>query len=90
MSRSDQEILDDRDSVEMMRRPNIWPQWPILPLNKGRLPALQEGLYLDAEGYENTVVLCNLFLFDGGKMESYEKVKYDSIEAVVADGWEVD
>ena len=79
--------------IERMQQLDQWPRWPVLPVKKykeqGQMPALG-------------VMHINHVLPNDGKPRVYECsmfdqitdethfVEYDSLEALVADGWMID
>lgn len=75
--------------IEMMKNPLNWPRWPWLPLKRCTRP--EDGqwdefgvIYADVD--DRPIVVTILFNND----LSDKKCKYDSFEAVAADGWHVD
>lgn len=83
-------MTDPSDQV-FLQNSNLWPSWPVCPLTKGE----QTGLVVDGMTDSPVVVyLINLWALKTGplgpQLEGVEKVKYDSIEALLADGWKVD
>lgn len=88
--------LGPGDDLEMMRSPDRWPCWPVLPLKrydgKDRCGFPSTGLIAELDGVPRfTVFDGNLFqrplCFDDPKTVRYD---YDSFEAMLADGWVVD
>lgn len=86
---------DQNDFVHFMKHAELWPRWPVLPVKKrvdGQFPicaVMFDGLP------KPTVFLANLCMVENGKMTATELYKgqhwvYESFEALVADGWEVD
>jgi hypothetical protein len=86
-------------SLQMMQAPNRWPTWPFLPVLR-LLPdgSKQLGVLYDARhasgrmGYSSTVFLQNLFLLPAveAKLLSGPRCVYDSLDALLDDGWLVD
>jgi len=74
--------------LEMMRTPDNWPIWPRLPLKR---PGHGEHGYLvNTHLYDNTVepkVYMGLIFEDHGSLKFKE---YESLQAIVDDGWTVD
>jgi len=73
-----------------MGRPDLWPQWPYLPLK--RYPedntAPQFGYLLDVGGPERfCIFLGNMF---AAKPATDIRQTYTSFQEIVDDGWEVD
>ena len=84
----------DRDDLKMMRSPGRWPAWPFLPV-KRTVDGEQECAVMVEESMSGTatpiVYLVNLFaLKEAGSLSKVENRRYESLEAVVADGWVVD
>lgn len=82
----------NRDDAAMMKSPERWPRWPMLPL-KHRTDRVACGFprtgMLFATG-KAIVFECNLFDFGPDfTMEGVPRHEYPSIEAI-ADEWEVD
>jgi hypothetical protein len=71
--------------LEMMNNPDRWPVWPLLPLIKGKN---EMGVLLQSEG-AYVVVLTNLYMLPKS-LDLAPQIKYDSTEAIIADGWIVD
>lgn len=87
--KTDAEVLQQSDSVEMIKRPHLWPN-TVLPLKKySDKSGMEVAVVIDVvmEGspmvrlYENTGMYQNL------AERSYELV---TPEEVVARGWQVD
>lgn len=76
--------------VEMKRfiqNPGMWPQWPVLPLKKLTRDWYEFGYLIAEEGGVSPIVrLGNIFT-----MSEKDPVReYDSIDAMLTDGWMVD
>ena len=71
--------------LDMMKNPDRWPVWPLLPLIKGKD---EVGVLLQSEG-AYIVVLANLYMMPKS-VDQAPQIKYGSAEAIVADGWIVD
>jgi hypothetical protein len=90
--KSDNAVLREQDDLKMMRRPHLWPWWPVLPIKnykRAKPGCLECGILCmdDLSGLpEPVVVLSNMFEID----ENKKQIQYDSLEAIVADGWVVD
>lgn len=84
---------EGRDDVSFLNRPEMWPCWPVAPVKShnpkhGGDNAPACGLVLAGH---SRVVMLNMF--QGWTPEQYKEAKkweYDTIEALVADGWMVD
>lgn len=76
----------------MLKNPNKWPRWPVLPLIR-RVPSEDstgfEGMLFDNPKVKFTVYHANIFE-DLGRLESCPKEVYDNFEAILAAGWRVD
>lgn len=81
----------DRD-VEMMLNPLRWPRWPWLPVKRYLGGRMECGLLYADDSTE--VILGNLYALEPGLKTLAERglasKKYESVDALVADGWEVD
>ena len=78
--------------LAMMQSPDTWPRWPFLPLirrNKAPNPFGVEGLLYDDSANKFTVYYANLFMLPQNLAACASKT-YESYEAILADGWEVD
>lgn len=85
----EQRILRERDDLAMMKNPDLWPAWPILPL-KNRESATV-GFLLEATDCKFKIFLGNFWkLGEEGYFESLETKTFDSFEAIIAEGWHVD
>jgi hypothetical protein len=77
------------EDLKMMKNPDTWPLHPCLPFrNKEGKP----GFIMDLDGYQWRMFQTNLFSF-ADSLKSISEVpfqQYDSPEAIVADGWEID
>ena len=90
---------DEARNLLFFTTPELWGQWPFLPLVR-RTPSREEeyGLLCDVmglggpTGYAATVVLCNLFLVPPGLDEllALPREVFDLPEEVFAAGWRVD
>jgi hypothetical protein len=78
-----QEAAQNRDHRAMMKHPEWWICWPLLPLTRRG----KADMGVMCEGFPNTVFLTTLFLFNP---REDRKLEYPSIEALLADGWVVD
>jgi hypothetical protein len=85
---TDQEILQGKDDLAMMQRPDLWGRWPELPLVRvSGLPGQDEcGVLLDRKARRWDVVLGNIF----GPRDRSKVLAYESPEEVLAAGWRVD
>jgi hypothetical protein len=91
-------ILQERDHAGFIRHPELWPRTFFLPVIKagGAIRDGADGVITALYGF-NVVVHVNLFLLQrSGKTllqavnEGAKISRYETVEALVADGWEVD
>jgi hypothetical protein len=82
-------IVENRDDVGMLGRPDLWPHRWILPLVRDHEADDQRYGYVLAE--DPTTVVLGL-IFDAPRTPRHPRrvLRYESAEAVVADGWRVD
>jgi len=91
MSMTREECCETRDHVEMMKNPDWWPAYPVLPLKRGHLGSkLEVGFMVDEKGFEYTVFKGSIFEIRDNFDTSASKTQYNSYEEIVQDGWEVD
>jgi len=81
------------ENKSMMLNPRTWPRWPALPVKRNG----ECGVMLAYKDFLTTVFKVNLWeLSNGGhlltlkQLQSMEQVKYDTIDAILADGWIID
>jgi hypothetical protein len=89
----------------MLNSPYRWSQWPLLPVKNQSKATPKDhgfpvmGLVFDVENLPSdctvewfTVYECNLFMFSADIIDDPKTVKhrYESYEAMLADGWVVD
>jgi hypothetical protein len=82
-------------SLAWLRAPNKWPHWPFCPLtNKVKADRGRRlcGVAVEEKAGAATpsVYLGNIFDLDAKPLSTREKMSYGSLEAMIADGWEVD
>ena len=90
--------LGPGDDLEMLQTPDLWPNWPALPMRRYKPDQTvgfpEVGVVLDMEGLQNMVVKINLFYLNAlngaERIRDAEKYRYESLEALLADGWIVD
>ncbi|MEM2174360.1 MAG: hypothetical protein QXI58_01865 [Candidatus Micrarchaeia archaeon] len=81
---------------KIMKNPDEWPLWPFLPVKRIINDKYQFGILVDGDpDYENTVILAQMHhhirsLNDYDKLKYYPKLKYNSIDEILKDGWVVD
>lgn len=92
------------DDREFILNPVLWPRWPLLPLKRrnDKNPPFDCGLLIavdPAKGKLATTVFCAyLFGLQNGKTikellidnPNVERIEYDNVDALLADGWVVD
>ena len=83
---------EEQRDIQMIKRPDEWPQWPFLPIKK----------YADGGGWPKmaiiqasdpcTIIEANLFNLPKaeGDFKALPRKTYQSVEDVVTDGWVVD
>ena len=90
---------EEFDHVTFIKDPVRWPCWPLLPVKKytSQVSFPTVGLVFAIQGYSlHTVYETNMFdlCHDGDNMQEklakVTKHEYESVEAMVADGWIVD
>ena len=90
---TDKQVMETRNSLEMMKRPHLWCRWPALPVKRWIGQNLQTGIMTDTDHskFRYWVYEGNIFMIhDSIDVTEANIHKYDSPEAVVADGWVVD
>lgn len=71
----------------MMQSPDYWQRWPLLPVKRDIGKDREVGVLLDRKPY--LVYLVNLWAVQDG-LDGAESIEYESVDAVLADGWIVD
>lgn len=83
--------MRDAQMVAYLKNGNQWPRWPVCPVKKyDTQNKLVIGIVADLP---DNVCVRELNIFEGWTPEEYEsavKHSYNSYEALVADGWEID
>lgn len=81
------QIAEDRDSLALMKAENLWPSWPFLPVRNRSIQdrGMPKCAYLFAGA---GTVLHHSNMFDASKADPKEA--FESFEAMLAAGWEVD
>lgn len=93
MTISDSEVIVRRDSLEMMRRPWIWPNWPFLPVKRNNNGTIEVGfLYNDdvKPPSEPQSIRWNSGLMFFATSDSLQKAPEADVRQLVNDGWVVD
>ena len=91
-SRTPEELKKD---LEGMKNPDIWPQWPVLPVKRhSDEKGIEVGLIVEKDmksPVESIVYLNNMFSLKSWEdLDKMPNLKYESFEALQADGWVVD
>jgi hypothetical protein len=91
--------MPNNNDLKIMQNPELWPGWPCLPVvRRGRPGSPQIGILI-ASNLPTLLEDVNLFGIAegstlGGLMKETAKEgklkQFDSFEAIIADGWEVD
>lgn len=89
----------EMSDLDMMKNPGLWPQWPVLPVKRyrerGQMPDC--AVLIDAGEPQPTVFQINPYDIPAGDLREniinnpkVKHTKYDTLEALMADGWMVD
>lgn len=80
--------MQERNDKAMMSNPDLWPNWPYLPIKR---PHAAEGMQCAMlfATLPPVVILSNLFDTSEDKKNA-ERVEYSDIDAVLNDNWVVD
>jgi hypothetical protein len=81
--------------IEMMRTPQGWPQWPLLPLkrydSRGTLRNGEAGFIIEQPvGEAKILYLATIFEVSEVVSDPRRQTRYESLEDIYADGWRVD
>lgn len=84
--------MSDRDKII---HDDKWPAWPLLPVKRGDMSLKNKNLgvlYATKEfcAGKMTVFHVNLFDLPEGSLRDVPQTSYESVEAMLADGWQVD
>lgn len=86
MTLTDEQVADEAHMIKM--EPG-WPRWPLLPMKNISQEDRPVGVLVS--GRLTTVYLKNLWDFESGQLgpqlEDVPTVNYESVEAMVRDGW---
>ncbi len=76
----------------IIRDPNKWPQWPYLPVKKHLRYELKCGVIIEDGAKDVTIYMTNLFNLPktSAEFKALPQVKYNSVDELLNDGWEVD
>lgn len=79
------------DDKEMILSPSRWPCWPLLPLKRRTRDANDPecGFICATNQASKRVFLGNIFTAKGD-MKSTKFLDYSDVDALLADGWQVD
>ena len=85
--KSDKEVLTRLDNLEMLKRPHLWPRWPVLPLKRYADGHLDCAVAVEDEGnmiqlYENV----NIYM----SKSAWGKPALLTAEEIIAKGYVVD
>jgi hypothetical protein len=89
------EVIRDRDDREMLLHPEYWPETGVICV-KRRLRTEKPGEWPELgvihERAPTTVIIANLYdILDNAEvMKTAKRHVYDSVDAMLADGWIVD
>ena len=76
--------------------PRCWPKWPVLPVKNYREPGdipgfPKQGVLIDTPNRLLTIVyMVNMYMLNAQPIEQVPQVKFDSVDDLLAAGWEVD
>lgn len=82
--------MPDRSITEhmaFMADPDRWPRWPLLPVKRYKDDTLETGYLIEMKGSKYVVYQNTIFCADPRTDAHF---RYESFEAIVADGWRVD
>jgi hypothetical protein len=92
--------MKDPTEREMLSDPDLWPNWPVLPVVKrSKKPGVwpKTGTMVAIEEHKTTVFEFNIFAVSGRSLRDViaelkpEQVhKFESVDEIIAAGWEVD
>lgn len=73
--------------LEFLQNPLLWPAWPLLPLKRFRGKEREFGYVVAQKGHLTEIRAGNIF---AAKETDPVRWTYDTPEAMLADGWQVD
>jgi hypothetical protein len=77
--------------LEFMGDEDSWPGWPILPLKKKGSVHDEKGTGVLVAGHGPVIYLINMYAITGlASIKAAEQLKFDSLTAIVDNGWVVD
>lgn len=77
---------------EMINKPESWPSWPFLPVKRldHSLENKNLGVLIDEHDGIKTVVHVNFFDLPQNGLENKPRTEYANLDAMIADGWQLD
>lgn len=89
MSKTDEQVLAERDDAEMIRRPHLWPTPGLLPIKRPQEQGLPQPAVL---GYDRgeIVVLENMTVMGTSLGRDVVQHRFTDAEDVLMQGWVVD
>ena len=82
--------VDVQLHIDFLKSPESWPHFPLCPVKRYEQEDKPPRTGVVLSSQPNTVVGLNVFLVSREKFKTAERWEYDSVEAVVADGWLID
>ncbi len=87
------DFLSMESEIKMMRNPNVWPRWPVLPVVNRNEPGWPEcGIMINE--CKPIVYLIGMFELKAGvlseSLKDVKKAEFQTYEALIQAGWEVD
>jgi hypothetical protein len=77
------------DDLKMMKSPNDWPQWPILPLVKGHHPDKQYGVLVECSD-ESIIWVPGATMYETINITDPRVVRVPDYQTLIKEGWRVD
>lgn len=91
-STEDQRILREKDDVGMMKRSNLWSQYPFLPLEN--VTTGEIGVLVAVSKYKQHILLTNLWTakecITVKDLARFPRLAFASFQAMYDAGWRVD
>lgn len=85
-----EDMSEPRKSRIFIERPDLWPHKGILPLKRrdeSQIMGIEEGFIFATR--PTRIYLGNIMFYALNGL-THEKLEYESLDALVADGWRVD